>query len=134
MADEWVCLEKPTKFARRIIAAAAVLPFGTAVYFSSDPNTVSATSGADQPWAGVVWERVSTATSTHTEITVALDGVWDMKDSGGGGSAGAMVNVGGANLIIDSAAADLLTGSGVGKREMDASASEVTRIRVGSMV
>ena len=133
MANEATCTETPTIFARRIIAAAAVLPFGTITKLT-DNNTVVASSADNDPFGGIVWERVSTATSTHTEITVALDGVWDVKDSGGGGSAGAMVNVGGTNLIIDSAAADLLTGSVVGKREMNASASEVTRIRVGSIV
>ncbi len=133
MANEAVCIETPTKFARRVIAAAAVLPFGTITKLT-DNNTVVASSADNDPFGGIVFERVSTATSTHTEITVALDGVWGIKDSGSGGSAGAMVNVGGTNLIVDSAAADLLTGSVVGKREKDASASEVTRIRVGSIV
>ena len=129
MANEAVCIETPTIFARRVIAAAAVLPFGT-VCKLNDNNTATASAADNDVFGGIVWERASTATSTHTEITVAMDGVWGLKDSGAGGSAGAIVNVGGANLIIDSAAADLLTGSVVGKREMDASASEVTRIRL----
>jgi len=129
MANEAVCIETPTIFARRVIAAAAVLPFGTITKLN-DNNTASASAADNDPFGGIVWERASTATSTHTEITVALDGVWDLKDSGAGGSAGAIVNIGGANTIVDSAAADLLTGSVVGKREMDSAASEVTRIRL----
>jgi len=129
MANEAVCIETPTIFGRRVIAAGAVLPFGTIMKLT-DNNTAEASAADNDPFGGIVWERASTATSTHTEITVAMDGVWDVKDSGAGGSAGAIVNVGGANLIVDSAAADLLTGSVVGKREMDAAASEVTRIRL----
>ena len=129
MANEAVCIETPTIFARRVIASAAVLPFGTILKLT-DNNTAEASAADNDVFGGVVWERASTATSTHTEITVAMDGVWGVKDSGAGGSAGAIVNVGGANLIVDSAAADLLTGSVVGKREMDASAGEVTRIRL----
>ena len=129
MANEAVCIETPTIFRRRVIAAAAVLPFGTITKLT-DNNTVEASAADNDPFGGIVWERASTATSTHTEITVAMDGTWDIKDTAVGGSAGAIVNIGGANLISDSAAADLLTGSVVGKREMDAAASEVTRIRL----
>ncbi len=129
MANEAVCIETPTIFARRVIAAASVMPFGTILKLN-DNNTGTVSAADNDVFGGIVWERASTATSTHTEITVAMDGVWDVKDSGSGGSAGAIVNVGGANLIIDSVAADLLTGSVVGKREMDAAASEVTRIRL----
>ena len=129
MANEAVCIETPTIFARRIIAAASVMPFGTILKLE-DNNTCVVSAADNDPNGGIVWERASTATSTHTEITVALDGVWGIKDSGAGGSAGAIVNIGGANLVVDSAAADLLTGSVVGKREMDAGASEVTRIRL----
>ena len=129
MANEAVCIETPTIFARRVIASAAVLPFGT-ICKLNDNNTATVSAADNDPFGGIVWERASTATSTHTEITVAMDGVWGLKDSGAGGSAGAIVNVGGANVIIDSAAADLLTGSMVGKREMDAAAGDVTRIRL----
>ena len=129
MANEAVCIETPTIFARRVIAAAAVLPFGTILKLTDD-NTGEASAADNDPFGGIVWERASTATSTHTEITVALDGIWGLKDSGAGGSAGVIVNVGGANVIVNSEAADLLTGSVVGKREMDSAASEVTRVRL----
>lgn len=130
MADEWVCIETPSRFARRTIAAGAVLPFGTAVVFGSDPNTVVASSAADTSFAGVVWERVSTATSTHTEITVALDGVWDVKDSGAAAAFGVKVAIAGANVVIVADAADLLNGAMLGEYEETVSAAEVARLRL----
>lgn len=130
MANEAVCIETPSRFARYTIAAGAVLPFGTLVYLSSDPHTVSATSAADQSFVGIVWERVSTATSTHTEITVALDGVWDIKDAGAGSAIGVLVAVGGANLSVTADAADILNGAVIGYIEETASASEVVRTRL----
>ena len=132
MANEAVCIETPTIFERRVIAAGAAVPFGTIMKLT-DNNTVIISAADNDPFGGIAWTP-SISTDTFTEITVAMDGIWGLKDSGAGGSSGAMVNVGGANLIIDSAAADLLTGSIVGKRLKDASASEVTRIKVGHNV
>lgn len=130
MANEAVCIETPSRFARRTIAAGAVLPVGTLVYFSSDPNTVSATSAADQSFAGIVWEIASSATTTFTEITVALDGVWDIKDAGAGSTLGTAVAVGGANLSVTADAADLLNGAYIGEVEETTAASEVVRTRL----
>jgi len=129
MANEGVCIETPTIFERRTIATGTAMPFGTIMKLTDD-NTVVISAADNDPFGGICWTPILAA-DTFTEITVAMDGIWDLKDSGAGGSAGAIVNVGGANLIVDSAAADLLTGSVVGKREMDAAASEVSRIRVG---
>lgn len=130
MANEAVCIETPSRFARRIIAAGAVLPVGTLVYLSGDPNTVSATSAADQSFAGIVWEIASTAATTFTEITVALDGVWDIKDDGAGITLGQAVALGGANLIQTADATDLLNGAFVGVVEETTAASEVVRTRL----
>ena len=129
MANEGVCIETPTIFARKVIADGATVAFGT-IMKATDNNTVIASSGDNDVFGGILWV-VKDANDGIVEATVALDGVWDLKDSGAGGSTGAVVNIGGTNLIIDSQSADLLTGSVVGKRLMDASASEVTRIRVG---
>ena len=129
MANEGVCIETPTIFERRVIADGATVAFGTIMKLT-DNNTVIASSADNDAFGGILWV-VKDANDGIVEAVVAMDGMWDLKDSGAGGSAGAMVNIGGTNLIIDSQAADLLTGSMVGKREMDASASEVTRIRVG---
>lgn len=128
MSDEAVCIETPSRFGRFIIAAGAVLPFGTVVKLSAD-NTVIASDSADDPIEGIVWERASTATSTHTEITVALDGVWDMKDSGAGVTRGIAVAIGGANLIITADSADFVSGSFIGYPEETVGASGTVRVR-----
>ena len=130
MANEAVCIETPSRFARYTIAAGAVLPVGTLVYLSSDPHTVSATSAADQSFAGIVWEIASTAATTFTEITVALDGVWDIKDAGAGSAIGVLVAVGGANLSVTADAADILNGAIIGYVEETQGAAEVCRTRL----
>jgi hypothetical protein len=129
MANEATCIETPSRFARYTIAAGAVLPIGTLVYLSSDPNTVSATSAADQSFAGIVWVE-STATDTFTEITVALDGVWDIEATAAANVLGELVAVGGANLIVTADAADILNGAIIGYLEETQDASEVCRVRL----
>jgi hypothetical protein len=128
MANEAVLIENPTRFARYTVADATAIPFGTIMKLSAD-NTAIASSADNDVFAGILWEE-KTASDGVTEVTCALDGVWDLKDSGSGITLGAKVNVGGANLIVASAAADLLTGSVVGHVEETASASEVVRTRV----
>lgn len=132
MANEAVCIETPTEFARYTIVDATSVPIGTLMKLT-DPHTVVVTAADNDPFAGIAWEEKTTGDGL-TEITVAKNGLWDMKDSGASITAGAIVNVGGANLIIASAAADLLTGSVVGKAEETAAASEVIRVRVGRVV
>ena len=130
MANEAVCIETPNKFARYTIAAGAVLPLGTLVYISADPHTVAATSAADQSFAGIVWGKASTSTDTFTEITVAQDGVWDLKDAGAGMTLGTLCAIGGANLVQTADAADILNGALVGYVEETAAASEVVRVKL----
>lgn len=130
MANEAVCIETPSRFARYTIAAAAVLPFGTLVTLTTDPATVVASSAADESFAGIVWERVSTATSTHTEITVALDGVWDLKATAATQTIGTLVAVGGANTTVTADAADILNGAIVGYVEETVASGEVVRTRL----
>jgi len=130
MANEAICIETPTRFAIKTIAAGAVLPKGTICYLSSDPDTVSATSAVNQSFAGIVWEKASSATTTETRITLALDGVWDIKASGAGQTLGTAVAVGGANLSVTADAADLLNGAFIGFVEETAAASEVVRTRL----
>jgi hypothetical protein len=132
MANEAVTIETPTKFARYTVADGTGIAVGTLLKLSGD-NTAIASSADNDVFAGIAWEE-KTASDGITEITAALNGVWDLKDSGAGITLGAICNVGGANLIIASAAADLLTGSVVGKVLETASASEVVRVRVGGVI
>ena len=130
MANELVCIETPTIFRRRVIAAGAVLPFGTLCKLT-DPNTVVASSASNDPYGGIVWERVSTATSTHTEITVAMDGTWDTKATTATINIGIPVSIGGANLIRSAIEADLPLGTLCGVAEEAASNDEVIRTNFG---
>ena len=129
MANEAVCIETPSRFARFTIAAAAVLPVGTLVQLSGD-NTVSASSAADQVFAGIVWELASTATTTFTQITVALDGVWDILTDAGNDNRGVMVSLAGTNTVGTGDATDLLQGSIVGHLEEASGNATTDRVRL----
>lgn len=133
MANEAVCIETPTEFARYTIGGA--ITKGT-ILKMSDPHTAAASSADNDVFAGIAWEEVTATEYTNgkTEVVAAKNGLWDLKDSGAGITCGAIVNIGGANLVVASAAADLLTGSVVGKAEETAAASEVIRVRVGRVV
>ena len=128
-----VCIETPTEFARYTVSAATAIPIGTTMQ-QIDPHAAIASSGAADVFAGIAWVEKSAADTDITECVVAKNGVWDIQDATAGGSAGAMVVLSGANLIRDAVAGDLLTGAVVGKREEDASASEISRIRVGRVI
>ena len=129
MVNEAVCIETPSRFGRFTIAAGAVLPFGTLMKLSAD-LTVVASDSADDPFMGIVWERVSTATSTHTEITLALDGVWDIKDGGAGSTRGTLLAVGGVNTSVTADAADILNGAVLGYAEQTAGGGATVRTRI----
>ncbi len=129
MANEAVCIETPSRFARFTIAAGAVLPFGTLCKLTAD-NTVQASDSADDPFAGIVWEIASSATTTHTEITLALDGVWDIKDGGAGSTRGTALAMGGANTTVTGDAADFVSGSFMGYAEETATAGLTVRTRL----
>jgi len=130
MANEAVCIETPTRFARRVIATGTAIPFGSIMQISSDPDTVTISDG-DNVFGGINWTPIL-ATDTFTEITVALNGTWDIKDSGAGMAIGNKCSVNGVNLVKTLIEADTVLGKEVGKVLETASASEVVRVRVGS--
>ena len=129
MANEAVNIEAPRIIKRRTVANANAIAKGTVLYFSSDPNTASATSAADQSFAGIAVEEKG-AMDGITEIGAAMDGVWDMKDAGAGIALGVACAIGGANLVVTADANDILNGAWVGYTEETASASEVIRVRL----
>ena len=126
MANEAVCIETPTLFARYTVANGTAVPIGTVMYLSAD-HTALATSAADQSFIGISWEE-KTASDGLTQLTLARNGVWDMKDSGAGSTRGTLLAVGGANLVVTADAADILNGALVGYADETASASEVIRV------
>ena len=129
MADEAVCIETPTRFARYTVADGAGIAIGTLLKVGSDPNTAAATGADNDKFAGIAWEE-KTASDGITEITAALDGVWDIKSGGGGVTLGALVNVGGANIVNTAASGDMDAGSIVGRALETGAAAEVIRVRV----
>jgi len=76
-------------------------------------------------------EAVCIETPTRfAEITVALDGVWDIKATAAGNTLGELVAIGGANLIVTADAADILNGALIGYLEETQDASEICRVRL----
>ena len=126
------CIETPTEFARYKVSDGTAIPLHT-IMKQLNPSAAIAASAEGDVFAGIAWEE-KTASDGLTEITVAKNGVWDMTEGTGTGSAGAIVMISDANLICDAAAANLLTGAVIGKREEDFSASETGRVRVGRVV
>ncbi len=126
MANEAVCIETPTEFARFTIADSTI-PLNTLMQLS-DPNTVAASSGADV-WGGINWlERNSDGT---LETTCAMNGVWDLTNTNEAITVGATVSLSGANLIKTATEAEEITGNIIGKALETAAAGEVIRVRVG---
>jgi hypothetical protein len=132
MANEAICIETPTEFRRYTVADNTGIAIGTILKLT-DPNTAIASSADNDPFAGIAWEE-KTANDGITEITAAVNGIWDIKDSGAGVTVAGIVNIAGANVVSQSAAADLLTGSVVGKCLETAGAAEVVRTVVGRVV
>ena len=131
MANEAVCIETPTIFERKIIADGVTIPFGSIMNLSSDPNTVTISSGNDV-FGGIMWV-VKDANDGIVEAVVAMNGVWDLKDSGAGMALGNICELNGVNLVRTLVEASVVLGKQVGKVQETASASEVVRVKVGSM-
>lgn len=113
---------------RCTVADGTTIEKGTLIKLT-DPRTGIATSADNDPFFGIAaHEKV--ASDGSTTLSCYTNGIFDLVDSGAGITVGAIVNVGGANLVVASAAADLLTGSVVGKALETASASERIAVRV----
>lgn len=128
MANEAVCIELPKMIVRRTCANATAIPKGTILKLT-DPNTAAASAADNDVFAGIAVEE-KTASDGITNIAAALDGVFDITTTAAAITAGAVVNIGGANLVSTSAAADLLTGSVVGVAEETCTTTEVIRVRL----
>ena len=132
MANEAVCIETPTEFARYTIADGVAIPLNTLLQLSGD-NTASASSANSEVFAGIAWEE-KTASDGITEIVVAKNGVFDLTCGANGVTLGALVSLSGANVIKDAIAAEILSGDVIGKALEAGSAAEVIRVLVGRSV
>jgi len=126
MANEAVCIEAPRIIKNRIVAEATNIPKGTILYFSGD-NTASATSAADQSFAGITIEEFKGGEGL-TNVSAAMDGVWDIVATAAANVLGEAVAIGGANLIVSADAADILNGAFIGYLQETQDASERCRV------
>ena len=127
-----VCIETPTKFARRTCAVGTAIPKGT-IMAATTPNTVAACSADNDVFGGIAWMEKSDTTIT-TEITVALDGVWAILCSAGAITIGQNVVISGANLITVYATLDDEKGLVVGKAMEAGAGSTTIKVRVNCMI
>jgi hypothetical protein len=108
-----VCIETPTRFARRTIAAGAVIPIGTTMKLTTE-NTVVVSAANNDPFGGIAWME-STATDTFIELTVAMNGKWVVNTTGANVTVGNIVAIGGADAVRSAVEADTVLGDVVGK-------------------
>jgi hypothetical protein len=129
MALEAVCIETPTRFVRYTVADGTTISKGTILKLSGD-NTAIASSGADV-FAGIAFME-KLANDGSTQITAALDGIWDISATAGTAiTLGGIVSLSGANVVKQAVEAEMVTGAALGKALEAASAGEVIRVAVG---
>lgn len=128
MANEAVCIETPTKFARYTVADGTGIAIGTLLKIT-DPNTAAASSADNDKFAGIAWEE-KTASDGITEISVALDGVFDLTCTDAAITAGQLVNLSGANVVAAAVDGDFEAGSIVGRSLETSTTTEVLRVRL----
>lgn len=129
MANEAICYETPTKFARYTCAEGDTILRGTILKLTS-PNTAIASGAAHDPAAGVCWMEKTGGDGT-TEVTAALDGVWGMLTTAAGITVGNDVVIAGANTISIYTTLDREKGEVLGKAlETIGAAATVIKVRV----
>jgi hypothetical protein len=130
MANEAVCYETPTKFARYTVADGATIERGTLLKLTT-PNTAAACSADNDVFGGVAWSE-KVASDGTTEITAALDGVWGMLTSAATITIGNQVTINGANEIKIYSTLDEEKGYVVGKAlETISGVATVIKVRLG---
>lgn len=107
-----ICIETPTRFARRDVADTPVIPIGSLLKLT-DGNTAIITSGGDV-CAGIAWEE-KTASDGILEIVVALNGRWKIVSNGSNHSTGELVMVTAENVVGTADSAGHLSGKSVGR-------------------
>lgn len=94
MANEAICYELPTRFARYRVSDGTGIAKGTLLKLTT-PNTAAAATADNDVFGGVAWmEKV--ANDGTVEISAALNGTWGLTASTGGG-----ITIGN-DVVIDS--------------------------------
>ena len=100
----------------------------------ADPNTGAASSADGDLFLGILADE-NVGADGQTRYAVYRGGVWDIKDSGAGITAGQMVKIAGANLIATADDDQIEKHSEVvGLALQTAAASEVIEVLVGNSV
>ncbi len=107
------CIETPTRFARRTVADNTGIAIGTILKLT-DGNVAIISSGDTDAFAGIAWEE-KTASDGITEITVAMNGRWNVTTTGANFTVGQIGNIGAENAVVLADAAAIIAGSTVGK-------------------
>jgi len=98
MANEAICYEKPTRFARYTVNDSIGIPKGTILKLIT-ANRGTASGADNDPVAGIaIMEKV--ASDGSTEISAALDGTWGLKTASAAPiTVGNDVVIKGANIV-----------------------------------
>ena len=136
MANEAVKIEHGVKNARSYTCADGTSISRGTLLKLTDPNTASATAVSGVvlvQFAGIA-AADKIANDGSTTISCWTDGIFDLKAGTDTITAGDLVMISGANLIQRALNGAQLSGAIVGKALETASASEVIRVAVGSIV
>ncbi len=108
-----VVIEAPTIFERRVIVDATPVPIGTIMKLE-DANTVVVSAGSADPFGGIAWVE-HTASEGVTEMTVAMNGRWEIVTTAAAIPPGNAVSIGGADVVRLATEADTIVGTVMGK-------------------
>lgn len=137
MADEAICIEKPNIYARYNVSDGFSISKGTLLMLSgvelyACPSAATANADVNQKFAGVAMEEKA-ANDGATEISAALDGVWDLSCANAAVTYGTHVVLSGANAIRSAVEASYPLGCVLGRALETAAAGETIRVRLGFM-
>ena len=128
MANEAVCYETPTRFARYTVADGTTIPKGTILKLVT-PNSAMAANANDNVCAGIaMFEKV--ADDGNTEISAALDGTWGLLCSNAAITVGNQVTINGANEIKIFTTLDDEKGYTMGRALETVASNVVMKVRV----
>ena len=133
MANEAILVQQlEARLLEVTVADGATIEKGTILKWS-DPNTGAASSADGDIFCGIAANE-KVANDGQTRLAVWRHGVFDIKDSGAGVTAGAPVKINGANLIAtaDAACPDGLKEI-VGIAMQTGAASEIIEVLVGAL-
>lgn len=129
MANEAVCYEAPSRFARYTVADGVGIAKGTILKLTT-PNTAAASSADNDVFGGIAWME-KTANDGSTEIVAALDGVWGLAvGTGSGITIGNQVSIDATNHVKIYSTLDDEKGYAFGKALQTTSGAETIRVRL----